>query len=213
MEQKRSSLAPDDNCSLTQDISISRECGLNKSFQSKVFNKTTRNLLKPSQTRNQELETQASYRPIIGRLPKNRLRSKREAIKECLYKRRTGCTQLNVSVDDSTSITKHKSNKLLKNVRERCFKTIFKAIDTDEDGIISIEDIELLPKDIGELYKPVVKEIREGVNLEEYIKISHSIFRETINTSTLFSFYQLLKKRIRAFPFNEFSFKVFVLLL
>jgi hypothetical protein len=212
MEHKRSSLAPDDNCTFTPDINMSQEHGLNKSFQSKVFNKTTRNFIRHAQARNQELETQASYKPTIGRLPENRLKHKRENIGEYLYKQRVRCTPLNVSVNDSKSITIDKSTKLLKNVKERCFRAIFKAINGDEDGVINIEDLEILPKDISELYKPMLYKIRKGINLEEYIKISHSIFKESVNTSTLFSFYQLLKKRMRNFPFNEYSFKVFVLL-
>eukprot|EP00826_Nyctotherus_ovalis_P042241 TRINITY_DN4321_c0_g1_i8.p1 TRINITY_DN4321_c0_g1~~TRINITY_DN4321_c0_g1_i8.p1 ORF type:complete len:285 (-),score=52.90 TRINITY_DN4321_c0_g1_i8:73-927(-) len=210
MELKRSSIAPDDNCTFTPDISISQEFGLNKSFQSKPFNQTTRNFLKAFKTRNYELETQASYRPAIGRPPKNRAKSKTETIGDYLYRLRVGSVKPDGSfVEESRMGTKEreKSAKLLRSAKDRCFRAIFKAIDADEDGVIKARNISLLPKEIADLYKPLMSEMGNEVSLEEYMKMSHSIFEESAHTSTLFSFYQALKKRLRTFPFNEFSFK------
>lgn len=211
MELKRSSMAPDDNCTFTPDISMSQEFGLSKSFQNKLFNQTTRNVLKASKTRNHELETQASYRPTIGRPPKNRAKSKTETIGDYLYRLRVGSVKLDGSFVEEPRVgvkEREKSVKLLRSAKERCFRAIFKAIDADEDGVIKAGNILLLPKDIADLYKPLMSGMGDEVSLEEYMKMSHSIFKESAHTSTLFSFYQALKKRLRAFPFNEFSFKV-----
>lgn len=184
-EVKRIESSIDSECTFSPNIKLTQK--FKPIFRCNTKSSLTRNRLKNN---NSELDLKTGkpfYHPQIGRPPKNRSRSKAESIGEYLYnitkRKMKRSTEDENSLQSSVSFTQDKSNQLIEKMRKTCFTNIFNKLDSDRDGIISQQciDINELPKGILKIYDPVLSEMNYmncTLNLKEFISASSRLFKE-----------------------------------
>jgi len=170
-----------------KEVPIDTECtfkpdtNLTKNFKQGMSTKTSRRKSRLELT-SEFSEEQSLYRPKTGRPPKHRSKSKSESIGDYLYNLRNTKPKEKVEKNSSvinTSFVRDKSNQIVERLRKGCFRTIFYTLDSDCDGVINIEsiDLNLLPEEIGKVYRVVLEEYKKDIDIDDFIKISSNLFQ------------------------------------
>ncbi len=231
LEAKRDQIIPDSECTFAPNIDLTHEFNSTELSKRRLYypvsaEKLRQNRkLKSSESEVDLITGQPLYRPLTGRAPKNRSKSKAENIGDYLYAQKIGLNKSHHCIHEgesenatprNRSMVHDKSNQLVEKLRKDCFAAIFGLLDADNDGIISPDAIaiESVPREIAEIYQPVLNEMYEmkcTLNLEEFIDTSNNLFRELTITqrNELINFYKSLGSThgSRSFSTEEYSFK------
>lgn len=129
-------------------------------------------------------DKELTFHPKIGKPPTNlaepvseRLYAYKDTYMDSLTQRQMG----EYNKGCATKAVIPKSNILVENRRRKNYESIFRCLDTDKDGLIDPNDINIrrLPAKIGEIYVPLIRNIlmkKEKVTYKEFVRESNKLY-------------------------------------
>jgi len=124
-------------------------------------------------------------------------------------------TPIKIQLKDSSNIKAlNRSNTIINQSMTKGFAFVFNLLDSDVDGVISADSISLdkLPKNVSEIFMPIIKEMKEMaclLNVEEFIDACKNLFSD-VNYLQKKEFYDYYKRTNRH-SLSKFTFEVLVI--
>ncbi len=238
-ETRQAKTLADGECTFVPNMELTQEFNTSELGRRKRVDRDRSNG-RETRSRPQEVDAQtgqALFTPAIGRLSKNRPKSRGESIGDYLYSyrgrnhsgRSSSMGKDQGLVRSSSSCAHDRSSQLVERLRTDCFRSVFAILDSDSDGIIGSASINVagnsclvdhtvgLPQGICEMYLPVLKEMEEmkcTLTLTEFLDASTNLYKDLSITqrNELVVFHKSLagNRSSRTLSCEPYSFRVLV---
>ena len=224
LDEKRRDAISDIECTFNPNTDLTNDFNANEIINRQPLYQNSARKKERSKNGTSEFDPKTGrplYRPHTGRAPRNRPKSRTESISDYLYNLSKVSNSRIEDNGNCASAIQTKSNNIVKKVRNDAFSMVFRILDSDGDGMISSESIEVgkIPKEIAKIFIPILSEMEDmkcTLNLEEFIDASNNLFKELtiIQKNEFINYYKSqtsVKKNIKEINYEKCSFKVFII--